>query len=666
MLPLSAFLMHQTLPLNLKEHLGSFNGSLDSLGTFFNAVNQSLQLKTKSLEECENRFRRMLERAEGGIALLDKHRRLTYVTASVMKDFGYHEKELFNGKLLMGHPDDRPRLQAFLSELSKHPGKSAQIKHRVKTKGGEWRWLRSTVTNFLEEPGLESLVFNYEDITNELLKQRLADFEIKNREALINSTPDLMWSVDKELRLVTANNAFLKRIKSETGLDLKTGDKVLNATVWSAELRKKWRGRYKRALAGEAFSVDDYFDTSSIGKWEETRLNPIYEGDEIIGVSCFLVDITEKKAASEVIRKSEETMAEAQGISHFGSWEFYFDKAGKIRPQSIKWSEELYRIMGYQPNGVKLSTKVFYDHVHPEDLPRLKEVMRNAFEANSGYKYEYRIVQKNGEIRWIRSRGKVSLYKGGRPLKMVGTAQDITQWKIVEEERTKIMSDLVQRNKELEQFAYIVSHNLRLPVTQIQGLTGIFMSDDNPDTRLKCADGLSKAAIRLDEVLKDLNHILSVKKNISEVKSEVNLQLLVNEVREGLQEFVKKQEGRIISNIPHHLKLFTLKGYLYSIFYNLINNALKYRKENEPPVISISGETTDTHIILRFKDNGIGIDLNIHREKIFGLYKRFHEKIEGKGIGLYMVKTQVETLGGKISVESTPNLGTEFTVVFNR
>jgi PAS domain S-box-containing protein len=658
--------MPETLPPNLKEHLGSFNGSLDSLQTFFNVVNQNLQIKTKSLEECKNRFCKMLERAHDGIALLDKEWQITYVTARVLTDFGYTEEELFSGALSLGHPDDRPMLQNFLSELSKHSGRNAQIKYRVKTKAGEWRWVRSTVTNFLDEPGLESFVFNYEDITNELRQQKMTEFEMKNREALINSTADLMWSINREMCLVSANNAFLNRVESGTGVALKNGDSLLNSNIWQAEKLKKWRNRYKRALAGEAFSIDDYFDHNSIGKWEETRLNPIYEGNEIIGVSCFIVDITEKKAASEAIRKSEEMMAEAQSISHFGSWEYYFDETGKIRPQSIKWSDELYRILGYQPNEVKVSPEIYYSHIHQEDFSRVKETMQKTFETNSGYDYEYRIVRKNGETIWIRSKGKIRLHEGGRPMKIVGTAQDITERKIAEQERTRMMSDLVQRNKELEQFTYIVSHNLRAPVAQIQGLTSIFMGDDDLDTRLKCANGLSKASISLDEVIKDLNHILSVKKDITEVKTHVNIELLVNEVCEGLQECIKKQDGNIITNIPNGLKLFSLKGYLYSIFYNLISNALKYKKENEPSVISISSETNETHFILRFRDNGIGINLDIHGDKIFGLYKRFHEKVEGKGIGLYMVKTQVETLGGRISVESMPDWGTEFTIIFNR
>src|SRR5207253_2184117 len=160
------------------------------------------------------------------------------------------------------------------------------------------------------------------------------------------------------------------------------------------------------------------------------------------------------------IRKSEEMMAEAQRISHFGSWEYYFDEAGQIRAHSIKWSDELYRIFGYEPNEVALRPDIYYRHIHPEDLAKVKDTIQKAFHTNSGYDYEYRILRKSGQILWIRSKGKITLHEGTRPLKMVGTAKDITHRKIAEQERTKIMNDLVQRNKELEQFAYIVSHNL--------------------------------------------------------------------------------------------------------------------------------------------------------------------------------------------------------------
>lgn len=125
-----------------------------------------------------------------------------------------------------------------------------------------------------------------------------------------------------------------------------------------------------------------------------------------------------------------------------------------------------------------------------------------------------------------------------------------------------------------------------------------------------------------------------------------------------------QQAGAVIHcNFGDSASLVTVKSYLYSIFYNLILNSIKFRRPGIPPVIEISAKTRGEFIILGFKDNGLGIDLSAKEDQIFNLYKRFHHHVEGKGMGLFMVRTQVEMLGGKISLQSKINAGTTFTIV---
>ncbi len=123
--------------------------------------------------------------------------------------------------------------------------------------------------------------------------------------------------------------------------------------------------------------------------------------------------------------------------------------------------------------------------------------------------------------------------------------------------------------------------------------------------------------------------------------------------------FIIETDFSVIDNI------YTLHNYLANIFSNLISNSIKYRQANADPVIKIKSEVREQKLILTFKDNGIGVDLNKIGDDLFGLYKRFHFHVEGKGLGLYMVKTQVEMLGGKINVESAVGQGTEFRIEFN-
>jgi len=168
---------------------------------------------------------------------------------------------------------------------------------------------------------------------------------------------------------------------------------------------------------------------------------------------------------------------------------------------------------------------------------------------------------------------------------------------------------------------------------------------------------------KLDNVIMDLNHILQVKKGSNETKEIVNLSGLLNDVTESVNGLMQKENVKIITQFEV-AEIMTLKSYLYSIFYNLIINSIKYKKENESPVIKIESIKRKDKIELLFKDNGSGIDLEKKGDQVFGLYKRFHLHTEGKGMGLFMVKTQVEALGGKISIQSEVNQGTEFKIDF--
>lgn len=235
------------------------------------------------------------------------------------------------------------------------------------------------------------------------------------------------------------------------------------------------------------------------------------------------------------------------------------------------------------------------------------------------------------------------------------------------EQKEKMTTDLIQRNKDLEQFAYIISHNLRAPVANIIGLSYRLQQTGLPDElRSQIGAGLSTSVTKLDEVIRDLNDILKIRQKVDESKQLIKLEKFVTEIQLSIEKMVENEKAVILWNFTEAEEIVTIKSYLHSIFYNLISNSLKYRQLTEPPVIKITSRKENGKIILLFEDNGIGIDLSTAGEHVFGLYKRFHtDRAEGKGMGLYMVKTQVESMGGKISISSAVNQGTEFRIEFN-
>jgi PAS domain S-box-containing protein len=371
-------------------------------------------------------------------------------------------------------------------------------------------------------------------------------------------------------------------------------------------------------------------------------------------------DISEQKKADEKLRKSESSLKEAQAIAQVGNWEI------DMSTNSHYWSDEIYKIFGINKGDVTPSEESFMSFFHPDDLNQSYEKIKEGFKTLQNITFDFRFIRKNGETRYGYNEWKFKFDKKGNPEWLLGIFQDITERKLAETERTKMVNDLVLRNKNLEQFAYIISHNLRAPVANIIGIADAIQSmqlDHEAEGQMK--GYLIASAKKLDEVIIDLNHILQVNSNVSEKKEAVSFSGLLTDIQASIGSLIRKEEVLFIADFNDVNEMQTLKSYLYSIFFNLISNSIKYRRPGASPVIEITSKKPGNKIELVFRDNGLGIDLEKKGEQVFGLYKRFHLHTEGKGMGLYMVKSQVETLGGKISIRSEVDKGTEFRIEFD-
>jgi signal transduction histidine kinase len=270
---------------------------------------------------------------------------------------------------------------------------------------------------------------------------------------------------------------------------------------------------------------------------------------------------------------------------------------------------------------------------------------------------------KDGSTEWFDVKWIGVVGEKGDNVGVVLTFKNITAKKQYEKERSKITADLVQRNKDLEEYAYIVSHNLRAPVANIMGLSNILSAAEPDIDDIKGPlHALSVSANNLDKVVIDLNQILQVTRRANDKFEWVSFASVIEDIREDICGIIPPNRVTIKNNFSGIDKLWSQKSFLHNIFLNLITNGIKYRREGHDPVITIRSVRTKNIVTLTFEDNGKGIDLEKHGHQIFGLYKRFDRHTEGKGMGLFMVKTQVESLGGRISVQSTPGKGTKFTI----
>ena len=228
----------------------------------------------------------------------------------------------------------------------------------------------------------------------------------------------------------------------------------------------------------------------------------------------------------------------------------------------------------------------------------------------------------------------------------------------------KANKELIQQNEQLNQYSYIISHNLRAPIVTLLGLVNIFnQSKNDPVETEAIISHIGKSAHHLDTVIKDLNYVLSVTDK-NAIMSSVNLEEEFDVVKFLLKNEITESDAMITSNFSAYPTVYSIKSYIHNIMYNLLSNGLKYKKENTAPNITISSyKHPGGMVCIEFSDDGIGLDLDKFRDKLFGFYKRFHAHVEGKGIGLHLIKKQIDSLDGRIEVESVVNKGTTFRVL---
>jgi signal transduction histidine kinase len=224
--------------------------------------------------------------------------------------------------------------------------------------------------------------------------------------------------------------------------------------------------------------------------------------------------------------------------------------------------------------------------------------------------------------------------------------------------------ELTEYNNRLEQFAFVTAHNLRGPVATLLGLAQIYNRKDFKDPiNLTILDKANQTTEKLDEIIKDLAGILDLQKDASNLTKDINIHHVLSDVKVLLSKEIEETKAIIECNFDDNTVISGVSVYINNIFYNLISNSIKYRKENLRPSIAIEFFSENDTIVLNFTDNGRGIDLEKFSDKLFHPYKRFHLDKEGKGLGLYIVKTQVEIMKGKITITSAPDKGCNFSII---
>jgi PAS domain S-box-containing protein len=384
-------------------------------------------------------------------------------------------------------------------------------------------------------------------------------------------------------------------------------------------------------------------------RWVETITWLVYdENNEPIRIDGIISDISDKKSAEIKIDKQNELLEKL--FDNVPLMVCLFDNDRKFSFINKAFESTL----GWSASEL-LGESIFTEKIqHASQLEHTREFIRQ----KENYWSEFMTKTKDGKYKntsWTNTQ----LSDGT----LLCLGQDITQAKNDELEKNKLIKKLLEQNEGLLRFSYIVSHNLRGPVASLLGLVQLIDKSKILDEHtLSVINHINTSSLKLDEVIRDLSKILEIQNEGGQHMEWIPMEEIISYVTQELRNLITEHNAKINFNFSKNPSCYSIRRYIQSIILKLVANGIKYH-DSRVPEITIESFKQDNHFGLLVKDNGVGIDLKKHQEKIFSLYQRFHNHVEGKGFGLYMVKTQVESLGGSIEVESTPGIGTTFKIL---
>jgi PAS domain S-box-containing protein len=281
------------------------------------------------------------------------------------------------------------------------------------------------------------------------------------------------------------------------------------------------------------------------------------------------------------------------------------------------------------------------------------------------WKGEIKNRAKDGTYYWVDTTIVPFLNEERKPIQYVAIRADITQRKKAEEDLIKYASALEYNNSQLVDFCNIVSNNLRAPLLNISMLVDYIDQSDDENERQMVHDKIKPVVNHLMDVFNELVESIQVQRDAGIEVDKINLKGCLDKVLIGFETQIKEYDADIELDDTEAPIIYFPYKYLESIIANLVSNTLKYKSPECKPIIKIKSRKVNDAVLLSVSDNGLGIDLDLHRNNLFKIRKTFHRHPDAKGFGLFMIKTQIEAMGGKIWVESKPNKGSTFFVEFN-
>lgn len=475
---------------------------------------------------------------------------------------------------------------------------------------------------------------------------------LEQRSEILESIGDAFFAVSRNWKISYWNK------KAEEIFRL-SKEKAMGNDLW--ELAPELNGsllqdKLKQAMENMMTASVEYFSIS-VNKWFEVNMFP-----SVSGLSIYFKDISERRYSEEQLQRSNERFEKAAKATNDAIWDW------DIENNTQYWGDGFTALFGFDTSEILHNRKIWLENIHEEDrqavIDSIEEVLADEFEVN--WHMEYRLNRSFGNYAYIDDRGVVIRNEAGKPIRMVGAITDITYQKEYERSLRKLNSnlerqtrELLSSNADLEQFAYVASHDLQEPLRMVSSfLTKLAQKyegqlDEKGKQYIRFAvDG----AQRMRQTILDLLQYSRIGKGNAQPEW-IDMNVLMESVCALHKQTIDETNARIIwEKLP---RIYSFQTPLLHVMNNLIGNALKYHRPSVEPEIRVRAAKYDDKWQFEVSDNGLGIE-NEYLQKIFVLFQRVHTQSNGSGIGLAVVRKIVESLQGKVWVESEPGAGSTF------
>ncbi|SDE52041.1 PAS domain-containing sensor histidine kinase [Ulvibacter litoralis] len=557
------------------------------------------------------------------------------------------------------HPDDVAKSTQLYDDHVRGKSEFYVNETRMKHKEGHWVWVldKGKVVSHTLDGQPEWIAGSHQDIT----ERKNIQFQVTHLKDLLEKSNEAAkigtWDVDLTTGKVYWSNVTCKIHEVETSYI-----PVLEAGInffKEGESRDLITKVFTNAIEkGKKYDIELQIITAKNNeKWVRAIGIPVMEDGKCIRVYGLFQDIDEKTKAIKRVSQQEELFRNtfhdlSVGLALVG-----------IDGKWLKVNNGLTKILGY--TRTELYEKTFQDITHPDDLNiDLENVTELLNLKKRRYQMEKRYLHKNGNVIWAHLSVSIVLNDAGDPIHFVSQITDITEKKNAENKINKLLLVTKGQNERLLNFAHIVSHNLRSHSGNFSMLLNLIDEEAKEATTNEFYPLLREASNSLEETVGHLNQIVNMNTHINDRLEPLKLKDTILKTLTNVKSLLIKSDFTIINEVPDNTIVRAIPAYLESILLNLITNAIKYSSPERKSCLTIKTITKKRKVTVQFIDNGIGINLDLYGDKVFGMYKTFHYNKDAKGIGLFIAKNQIEAMGGEISVESEVNKGSIFSASF--